>query len=163
MTLPDSVGATWNAFAHAVDVTALHEADYARLAQVCVALDAAGLAMSAVEEQILEVGGRNGAPEFLAGELMAGVDVGTRAVGAAVTQAAAAADEAATKAAAEAAKATQEAAKAAQEAATKAAAEAANAAQEAANAAQEAAKAAEAKTAALSKLSDEEKKALGLA
>lgn len=148
MTLPDSVGATWNAFAHAVDVTALHEADYARLAQVCVALDAAGLAMSAVEEQILEVGGRNGAPEFLAGELMAGVDVGTRAVAAHKAAAGAAANQAAA---------------AAEEAATKAAAEAANAAQEAANAAQEAAKAAEAKTAALSKLSDEEKKALGLA
>lgn len=132
MSLPESVTAAWNAFANAVDVTSLQEADYARLAQVCVALDTAGLPMTALEEQILEVGGGDGAPEFLAGELMAGVDVGTRAV-------------AAHKAAA-----------------SDAAAKAAAAAAEAAKAAEEAAKAAEAKNAALSKLSDEEKKALGL-
>jgi hypothetical protein len=137
MTLPAAVAAAWSTFAKAVDVTALHETDYAHLAQFAVALHAAGLPMTAVEEQILEVGGREGAPEFLAGELMAGVDVGVRAVAAykatAVT-AAPAADTAAVKAA-EAAKAK----------------------------AAEAAKAAESKAAALSKLSPEEKKALGLA
>jgi hypothetical protein len=128
MTLPAAVAAAWSTFAKAVDVTALHEADYNHLAQFAVALDAAGLPMTAAEEQILEVGGRDGAPEFLAGELMAGVDVGVRAI-------------AAHKAAANAATA---------------------AATEAAKAATEAAKAAESKAAALSKLSDEEKKALGL-
>ncbi len=140
MTLPDSVAAAWNAFAKAVDVTSLHEADYANLAQVAVALDAAGLPMTAIEEQILEVGGRSGAPEFLAGELMAGVDVGVRAVAAHRAGASAAAAKVAAEAAA-----------------------AAKAAEEAAKAAEEAAKAAETKNAALSKLSDEEKKALGLA
>lgn len=133
MTLPDSVAAAWNAFAKAVDVASLHEADYANLAQVAVALDTAGLPMTAIEEQILEVGGRSGAPEFLAGELMAGVDVGVRAVAAHRAGASAAAAKAAVEATA------------------------------AAQAAEEAAKAAEAKSAALSKLSDEEKKALGLA
>jgi hypothetical protein len=122
MSLPAAVAAAWSTFADAVDVTALHDADYTHLAQFAVALDAAGLAMTAAEEQILEVGGREGAPEFLAGELMAGVDVGVRAI-----------------------------------AAHKAAAGAAAAA------ATEAAKAAESKAAALSKLSPEEKKALGLA
>jgi hypothetical protein len=140
MTLPDSVATAWNAFAHAVDVSSLQEADYANLALVAVALESSGLSMIAIEEPILEVGGRNGAPEFLAGELMAGVDVGVRAV---------AAHKAGVSAAA------------AKEAA--AAAEAAKVAEEAARAAEAAAKAAEAKSAALSKLSDEEKKALGLA
>jgi hypothetical protein len=128
MTLPVAVAAAWSTFADAVDVTALHEADYNHLAQFAVALDAAGLPMTAAEEQILEVGGRAGAPEFLAGELMAGVDVGVRAIAAhkAVATAATAASAAATAAASEAAKA------------------------------------AESKAAALSKLSDEEKKALGL-
>jgi hypothetical protein len=140
MTLPAAVATAWSTFANAVDVTALHEADYTHLAQFAVALDAAGLAMTAAEEQILEVGGREGAPEFLAGELMAGVDVGVRAV-AAYKAAAGSAGSAAPAANAAAAKA----------------AEAAEAK------AAEAAKAAESKAAALSKLSPEEKKALGLA
>ncbi len=143
MTLPAPVAAAWSAFANAVDVTALHEVDYSRLAQFAVALNAAGLPMTSAEEQILEVGGREGAPEFLAGELMAGVDVGVRAV-------------AAYKAAAGAAASTANAASAASEAAAKAA-------KAAEVKAAEAAKAAESKAAALSKLSPEEKKALGLA
>jgi hypothetical protein len=136
MTLPAAVAAAWSTFENAVDVTALDEADYTHLAQFAVALDAAGLPMTAAEEQILEVGGREGAPEFLAGELMAGVDVGVRAV--AAYRATAAAAPAASS----------EVTKAADAAKAKAA---------------EAAKAAESKAAALSKLSPEEKKALGLA
>jgi hypothetical protein len=121
MSLPAPVAAAWSTFASTVNVSALNDADYAHLAQFVVALEAAGLSVSAAEEQILDVGGRAGAPEFLAGELMAGVDVGLRSI-----------------------------------AAHKAGATAA------AKAAEEAAKAAESKAAALSKLSDEEKKALGL-
>jgi colicin import membrane protein len=139
MTLPAAVATAWSTFANAVDVTALHEADYTHLAQFAMALNAAGLPMTAAEEQILEVGGREGAPEFLAGELMAGVDVGVRAVAAYKATAAASAGAPAVDAAA---------AKAAEAAKAKAA---------------EAAKAAESKAAALSKLSPEEKKALGLA
>lgn len=132
MTLPAPVAAAWSSFASAVNVAAMADADYNHLAGFVVALHDAGLGLAAAEESILEVGGRHGAPEFLAGELMAGVDVGLRALGAKAR-----AGAVATKAAAEAAAA----AKAAEEAA---------------------ATAAKAKDAALSKLSDEEKKALGL-
>jgi hypothetical protein len=132
MSLPAPVAAAWSTFASAVDVSALNDADYAHLAQFVVALEAAGLSVSAAEEQILEVGGRAGAPEFLAGELMAGVDVGLRSIAGHKASVAAAAKGASDAAAA------------------------------AAKAAEEAAKAAESKAAALSKLSDEEKKALGL-
>jgi hypothetical protein len=106
MTLPAEVSASWSAFADAVDVASLQDSDYARLAHFVVALDKVGLVLSDAEEGILDVGGRDGAPEFLAGELMTGVDIGLRSLAAsrtAVADAAADAARAAAKAAEEAA------------------------------------------------------------
>ena len=128
MTLPAPVEAAWSTFATGVNVASLQDADYGHLAQFVLALGGAGLGLSDAEEHVLEVGGREGAPEFLAGELMAGVDVGLRVL-----------------------------------AASKKAPAGSGPAGSAPAASAPAAKAADSKAAALSKLSPEEKKALGLA
>ena len=77
MSTPEIANA-WSKFADTVDIAGMTDADWDHLAAYVIALDQVGLGLSAAEENVLEVGGRDGAPEFLAGELMAGVDVGLR-------------------------------------------------------------------------------------
>ncbi len=138
MALPSAVSAAWSAFADSVDVSSLMEADYERFTSVALAAHANNVALDALGDQIIDLAGRDGAPEFLAGELTMGLDIALRAlrVGAR-TAVSAAAPTAATSAASAAVAA------AAKAAAEKAAAEAA-------------------RSAAMSKLTDEERAALGL-
>ena len=77
MSTPE-VALAWSTFAETVDVTGMSDADWDHLAAYVAALDKAGLALSAAEDNLIDVGSRDGAPEFLTGELMAGVDVGLR-------------------------------------------------------------------------------------
>ena len=120
MTLPDPVAASWSAFADAVDVAAVGEGDYNRFAQFAVHAFTNGVGLDALQDSLIDLASRDGAPDFLAGELTTGLDVALRALSQHVNGAGALA-AAAEKSAAEVAR-----------------------------------------TAALGKLSDDERKALGL-
>jgi hypothetical protein len=78
MTLPAAVAAAWSSFADRVDVAAMSDDDWERLAAFVAAQHGAGLGLADAEEPLIEIGSRPGAPEFVTGELMAGVDVGLR-------------------------------------------------------------------------------------
>lgn len=144
MTLPSEVAAAWNAFADAIDVSSMQEADYVRFTDVAVAAHAAGVGLDALQDPIIDVASKDGAPDFLGGELTMGLDIALRALAAHAASATSGVGAAAAAAAAAAA--------VAKEAEARAAAEAAAAAKAAE----------EARSAALSKLSPEERKALGL-
>jgi hypothetical protein len=133
MALPSAVSKAWSAFADAIDVSSMVEADYVRFTAVALAAHAGGVGLDALEDQIIDLSGRDGASEFLAGELTMGLDIALRALAASGRAAASATSPAVDPAVAAAAKA----------AAEKAAADAA-------------------RSAALSKLSAEERAALGL-
>jgi hypothetical protein len=116
MALPPAVSQAWSAFADAVDVSSMAEADYQRFTNVALAAHANGVGLDALGDQIIDLSGRDGASEFLAGELTMGLDIALRALAASNTAkvatassidpaAAAAAKAAAEKAAAEAARA----------------------------------------------------------
>ncbi len=132
MALPPAVSVAWSAFADAVDVSSMVEADYQRFTAVTLAAHANGVGLDALGDQIIDLSGRDGASEFLAGELTMGLDIALRALAGfapAKTTATPMADPAAVASA--------------RAAAEKAAAEAA-------------------RTAAMSKLTDDERAALGL-
>lgn len=137
MALPSPVSDAWSAFADAVDVASLTEADYDRFTNVALAAHANAVTLDALGDQIIDLAGRDGASEYLAGELTMGLDIALRALRIRATAAASAAPTAATSAASAAVAA------AAKAAAEKAAAEAA-------------------RSAAMSKLTDDERAALGL-
>ena len=113
--------ASWTSFADHINVAELGESDYARFAEVAVAAHAGGVGLDALGDSIIDVATKDGAPDFLAGELTMGLDIALRALALHAAHAAAAAKSATEKTAAE-----------------------------------------QARDAALSKLSPEERKALGL-
>ena len=122
MSLPAPVAAAWTAFAAGVNVGEVIDADYERLARVAVTAAANGVGLDALQDAIIDVASKDGAPDFLAGELTAGLDVALRSLRVQAETGALAAKAAEEKSAAEVAR-----------------------------------------NSALSKLSDEERKALGLA
>lgn len=121
MTLPATVAASWKTFADHVNVAELVESDYARFADVAVAAHAGGVGLDALADSIIDVATKDGAPDFLAGELTMGLDIALRALALEAARVATAAKQATERSAAE-----------------------------------------QARDAALSKLSPEERKALGL-
>jgi hypothetical protein len=133
MALPPAVSKAWSAFADAIDVSSMVEADYVHFTAVALAAHASGVGLDALGDQIIDLSSRDGASEFLAGELTMGLDIALRALGASAPVAAKATGSAVDPAAAAAAKA-----------------------------AAEKAAAAAARSAALSKLSADERAALGL-
>jgi hypothetical protein len=76
--VPESVAKAWEAFASIVDVTSVQDGDWDRLASVVVALYEADLGYPAIEDGLIDLSNREGAPEFLSGELVAGIDVGLK-------------------------------------------------------------------------------------
>ena len=123
--MPAAVAISWANFVDHINIGELQEADYARFTDVALAAHAHGTGLDALQDSIIDLASRDGAPEFLAGELTMGLDIALRALAAGAASSvlpAAGVDRAARE---------------------KAAAEAA-------------------RTAALSKLSDEERKALGI-
>ncbi len=125
VTLPAVVAISWANFADHVNIGELQEADYARFTDVALVAHANATGLDALQDSIIDLASRGGAPEYLAGELTMGLDIALRALAAGVASSAlpaAAVDKAA----------------------------------------QEKAAAETARIAALSKLSDEERKALGL-
>jgi hypothetical protein len=121
MSLPAPVAAAWQSFADHVNVAELVESDYQRFAEVALAAHAGGVGLDVLGDSIIDVATKDGAPDFLAGELTMGLDIALRALGLEVARATAATKEATERSAAE-----------------------------------------QARDAALSKLSPEERKALGL-
>lgn len=137
MELPATVTAAWSTFAKFSPWDAMDDIQWTVYSGFVAACADAGLGYADLEEFLIENASVDGAPDFLAGELAAGLEVGTRVLkmrpAALPTPVAAPADAAETPEA-----------KAAREAA-------------------EAAKLAEeARLAAMAKLSPEERKALGL-
>jgi hypothetical protein len=137
MELPATVTAAWSTFAKFSPWDAMDDIQWTVYSGFVAACADAGLGYADLEEFLIENVSIDGAPDFLAGELAAGLEVGTRVLK--MRPAAPAPAPAAAAAPAETAEA-----KAAREAA-------------------EAAKVAEeARLAAMAKLSPEERKALGL-
>ena len=125
MTMPAAVAISWANFADHINIAEMQEADYARFTDVALAACAHSVGLDALQDSIIDLASRDGAPEFLAGELTMGLDIALRAL------------------AASAASSVLPAVSVDRVAQEKATAEAA-------------------RTAALSKLSDEERKALGI-
>lgn len=123
--MPAAVAISWANFADHVNIGELQEVDYVRFTDVALVAHAQGTGLDALQDSIIDLAGRDGAPEFLAGELTMGLDIALRALAAGASSSVLLADGVD---------------KAARD---KAATEAA-------------------RTAALSKLSDEERKALGI-
>lgn len=123
--MPAAVAISWANFADHVNIDELQEVDYVRFTDVALVAHAHGTGLDALQDSIIDLAGRDGAPEFLAGELTMGLDIALRALAAGASSSVLLADGVD---------------KAARD---KAATEAA-------------------RTAALSKLSDEERKALGI-
>ena len=123
--MPAAVAISWANFADHVNIDELQEVDYVRFTDVALVAHAHGTSLDALQDSIIDLAGRDGAPEFLAGELTMGLDIALRALAAGASSSVLLADGVD---------------KAARD---KAATEAA-------------------RTAALSKLSDEERKALGI-
>ncbi len=141
MSLPTNVTAAWTTFAKFSPWDAMGDVEWAAYSKFVVECHHAKIGYPEVEELLIEGCGVDGAPDFLAGELAAGLEVGLRVLKLAP---AAVASVAAAPAAGAAAAPEDAAAKAKREKA-------------------EADKAAAAKReAAMSKLSPEERKALGL-
>jgi hypothetical protein len=133
MELPATVTAAWSTFAKFSPWDAMDDIQWTVYSGFVAACADAGLGYADLEEFLIENVSIDGAPDFLAGELAAGLEVGTRVLKmrpAAPTAPAVAAETPEAKAAREAA----EAAKIAEEA----------------------------RLAAMAKLSPEERKALGL-
>lgn len=82
MTLPEPVAAVWAIFAEQVIVSDLAEADYARFTSVALAAHANAVGLDALQDAIIDVASRDGAPEYLAGELTMGLDIALRALSA---------------------------------------------------------------------------------
>jgi hypothetical protein len=139
MSLPTNVTSAWTTFAKFSPWDAMGDVEWAAYSKFVLECHHAKIGYPEVEELLIEGSGVDGAPEFLAGELAAGLEVGLRVLKLAPAPTAAPAAAATTAAPVEdaAAKAKREKAEAAKAAAA-------------------------AKEAAMSKLSPEERKALGL-
>ncbi len=80
MTFPAPVAAAWSTFADAVDVAAVGEGDYTRFAQLAVLAFTNGVGLDALQDPLIDLASRDGAPDFLAGELTTGLDIALRAL-----------------------------------------------------------------------------------
>lgn len=80
MALPSAVSVAWSAFADAVDVSSLAEPDYERFTNVALVAHANSVGLDLLGDQIIDLAGREGASEYLAGELTMGLDIALRAL-----------------------------------------------------------------------------------
>jgi hypothetical protein len=78
MSLPPTVMTAWNAFAHYSPFASMGDKEWAAYTNFVVACHGAGLGYADVEELLLEGTGVDGAPDFISGELAAGLEVGLR-------------------------------------------------------------------------------------
>ena len=101
MSLPAPVAVAWKSFVDHVNVAELADADYQRFAAVAIAAHAGGVGLDALGDSIIDVATKDGAPDFLAGELTMGLDIALRALTAQVAHGEAEAAAAAERSAAE--------------------------------------------------------------
>jgi hypothetical protein len=78
MSLPENVTTAWATFAKFSPWDAMGDIEWAAYTNFVMACHEAKIGYPEVEELLIEGSGVDGAPEFLAGELAAGLEVGLR-------------------------------------------------------------------------------------